>query len=60
MIEREREKGGDITGIVAKVEMTFFCLKDVLSTRKAIMNPNKVEMVAVETPRRSEPQRATM
>jgi len=60
MIDNEREKGGEITGIVAKVDTILFCLKLVLSTRNAIKNPIIVEAVAVETPNRNDPHRATI
>ncbi|MPL98461.1 hypothetical protein SDC9_44666 [bioreactor metagenome] len=58
-MESDREKGGEMTGMVARVVISFFCLKLVRSMRKANMYPTKVEMVAVRTPSLREPHRAT-
>ena len=58
IIERESEKGGDMTGIVASVVISFFALNDVLSIRNANRNPTRVENVAVRTPSLRDPHKA--
>ena len=57
-MERERENGGEMTGMVARVVISFFCLKDVRSIRKANIYPTRVEMVAVRTPSLRDPHKA--
>jgi len=52
------EKGGEMTGRVARVDMNFLPPVDVRSTRKAKAKPRKVENVAVMMPSCTDPQRA--
>jgi len=56
--ERVREKGGEMTGMVARVPISFLCLTPVRSTRKAKIKPMIVETEAVMIPSLVEPQRA--
>ena len=58
IIERVREKGGEMTGMVARVPMNFLPFTPVRSTRKAKAKPIRVDTEAVRIPNCTEPQRA--